>query len=90
MTMSGVSSISIRWDRRSVRELKALPRADQKRVLGAVEALREAPLRGLALSGDWQGLRRIRVGSYRVVYGFDGKELLVSVVRSGHRRDVYR
>jgi len=32
---------------------------------------------------------RIRIGDYRVIYEiFDG-ELVVSVVRAGHRRDVY-
>ncbi len=85
-----MSSIEIRWDRRAVKELRALPRNDQSRVFDAVEALPEDPLRGSALSGEWKGLRRLRVGPYRVIYAFDGAELLVSVVRVGHRRRVYR
>jgi mRNA interferase RelE/StbE len=59
-------------------------------VFEAVEDLRQDPLAGHPLSGQWQGLRRLRVGSVRVIYGFDGKELLISVLRVGHRRDVYR
>ena len=85
-----MSSVSIRWDRRAVKEAQALEKEEQRRVVRAVESLRENPLRGVALSGEWRGLRRLRVGRYRVIYGFDGKELLISVIRVGHRREVYR
>ncbi len=85
-----MSSISIRWERRALKELRALPAEGRRRVYRAVGALKESPLRGAALSGEWRGLRRLRVGSYRVIYGFDGRELLVSVVRVGHRREIYR
>jgi mRNA interferase RelE/StbE len=85
-----VSSISISWERRAVGELRALPREEQRRVFKAVEALRDNPLRGSVLSGEWKGLRRIRVGAYRVIYAFDGNELRVLIVRIGHRREVYR
>jgi len=33
---------------------------------------------------------RIRVGRYRVIYSVGDRELLVIVVRVGHRKDVYR
>jgi mRNA interferase RelE/StbE len=85
-----VSSISIRWERRAAKELAALPKEHQQRVFDAVTALRDDPLKGAVLSAEWKGFRRLRVGTYRVIYAFDGTELLVSVVRIGHRREVYR
>jgi mRNA interferase RelE/StbE len=42
------------------------------------------------MSADWKGFRRLRIGDYRVIYAFDGVELLISVVRVRHRREVYR
>lgn len=33
---------------------------------------------------------RIRQGSYRIVYGIEDKELVVMVVKAGHRKDIYR
>ena len=80
----------IRWERRAVKELTALPRDDQRRIMEAVEGLVEEPLAGEPLAAQWKGLRRLRVGRYRVLYGFDGQELLISVVKVGHRKDVYR
>jgi len=80
----------ILWERRAVKELAGLPRKDQERVFEAVEGLLADPLVGEPLAAQWKGLRRLSVGRYRVLYGFDGKELLIAVVRVGHRKDVYR
>ena len=33
---------------------------------------------------------RIRIGDYRVIYNINDRELLVTVVRVGNRRDIYR
>ncbi|MEE8583591.1 MAG: type II toxin-antitoxin system RelE/ParE family toxin [Acidobacteriota bacterium] len=85
-----MSSISIRWERRAVKELQSLSQREQQRVYDAVTALRDNPLKGKALSGRWKGLRRLRVGARRVIYAFDGTALFVSVVRVGHRREVFR
>jgi mRNA interferase RelE/StbE len=82
--------MQIRWERRAVKELASLPRKDQRRVVEAVEGLLDDPLAGEPLAAQWKGLRRLRVGQYRVLYGFDGTELLIAVVRVGHRKDVYR
>ena len=83
-------SASIRWERRAVKELEALAKDAQRRVVEAVESLRDEPLKGEQLSAEWKGLRRLRVGRYRVIYAFDGRQFLVMVVRVGHRRDVDR
>lgn len=85
-----MSSISIEWDQRAVNEARALPKRDRRRVYLAVGELAIDPLKGRPLSGEWQGLRRLRVGVYRVIYAFDGRDLLVSVIRVGHRRAAYR
>ncbi len=83
-------SASIRWERRAVKELGALPREAQQRIVEAVESLHEEPFKGEQLAAEWKGLRRLRVGRYRVIYAFDGQQFLVLVVRVGHRKDVYR
>lgn len=82
--------ISIRWERRAIKELAALPRQAQQRVVTAVEGLRDEPLRGEQLAAEWKGMRRLRIGRYRAIYAFNGDELLILVVRVGHRREVYR
>ena len=46
----------------------ALPKADRLRVVGAIDLLCDTPAAGSALKGEFEGLRRLRVGHYRVVY----------------------
>jgi mRNA-degrading endonuclease RelE of RelBE toxin-antitoxin system len=85
-----VASASIRWERRAVNELEALPRAAQQRIVEAVESLRDEPFKGEQLAAEWKGLRRLRVGRYGIVYAFDGRQFLILVVRAGHPSGVYR
>jgi mRNA interferase RelE/StbE len=44
-----------------------------------------------ALQGsEWGGSYRFRIGDYRVINQLDRTERLLTVLRAGHRRDVYR
>jgi mRNA interferase RelE/StbE len=42
------------------------------------------------LKGEFAGLRRIRVGVFRIVYEVHAGELTILVVRVTHRREAYR
>ena len=58
--------------------------------MSAIDRLSDNPYAGSALKGDLRGLRRIRVGDYRVLYELLSETLVVLVVRVAHRREVYR
>ena len=70
--------------------LAELPKADRVRVVEAIDLLCDTPAAGSALKGEFEGLRRLRVGRYRVVYEWQRSDLVILVVRIGHRREVYR
>jgi len=74
----------------AAKALRRVGREDRRRIIEAIDRLQEEPAAGSALKGEFQGLRRLRVGSYRVIYEVDKGELMILVVRIGHRRDVYR
>ena len=67
-----------------------MAKPDRTRIVAAVDRLAEFPHLGSALKGDLRGLRRLRVGDYRVVYEVCDDELVVLVIRVAHRRDAYR
>jgi mRNA interferase RelE/StbE len=73
------------------RQLEDLPRKVQQRIAAHIDQLAVSPRpRGsIKLEGE-DDLYRIRVGKYRVIYGIQDDELIVLVLRVGHRRDVYR
>lgn len=86
---SGVS-YSIRIKASASRSLSRIPKADRPRVVEAIDRLQDEPLAGGALKGEFSGLRRLRVGVYRIVYEVIREEVTILVVRIGHRREVYR
>lgn len=69
--------------------MRKLPRPVRDRVLDAIAGLAEVPRPDGAkkLVGE-QTAWRIRVRDHRVIYDVFDDELLVTVVRAAHRRDV--
>ena len=71
------------------RDLKKLSKAEAHRVLNQVEEeLSENADTHPVLKGQFAGLRKYRIGDYRVIYAILGADVLV--LRIGHRKDVYR
>ncbi|MBI1934650.1 type II toxin-antitoxin system RelE/ParE family toxin [Candidatus Peregrinibacteria bacterium] len=73
-----------------LKKLESLPKKDQKRVLAAFEVLQENPTAGKQLEGKYKGFRSLRVWPYRILYAVDHGIITVTVVKIGHRKDVYR
>ncbi len=87
--MSGVI-YSVRIKSNAAKELARLPRDARERLIEAIDKLGEEPLAGALLKGGLRGLRRIRVGNYRIVYEVLDDELVVLVIRVSHRQGAYR
>ena len=85
---SGLIAIKIKAS--AAKALGKIKTADRGKIVDAIDRLADTPHAGSALKGEFAGLRRIRVGGYRVIYEVDDGVLLVLVIRIAHRREVYR
>jgi mRNA interferase RelE/StbE len=74
----------------AAKALRRLDPRDRRRLVEAIDRLADEPAAGAALKGEFGGLRRLRVGQYRIIYETLHRELTILVVRIGHRREVYR
>ena len=83
-------SYSLRIKASAVKSLRRVPTAERLRLIEAIDRLATEPTAGGVLKGEFRGLRRLRVGRYRIVYEVDEGELTILVIRIGHRKDVYR
>jgi len=76
--------------RKAQRSMDKLPEKDFHAVLSAIKALADSPRpRGIEKIKS-TGLWRIRQGDYRIVYDISDSEKTVTVLRIGHRREIYR
>ena len=73
----------------AAKALTKIPRPSRIRLIEAIDRLRNEPNAGGVLKGEFAGLRRIRVGSYRVGYEVVDDLLVILVIRVAHRKDVY-
>jgi mRNA interferase RelE/StbE len=76
---------------RAAKQIRALSRQAQVRISAALGKLQTDPRppECKRLTGS-DGLYRIRVGDYRIVYSIEDDVLLVLVATIGHPSDVYR
>ena len=73
------------------RDFDDLDRHLQKRVGRKIDGLANEPRPDgcMKLAGD-ENIYRIRIGDYRVLYVIEDSRVLVTVIRVGHRREIYR
>jgi mRNA interferase RelE/StbE len=85
-----MASYRILFKKSVAKDLRKIPKKDRQRILERIDSLTEDPRPAGAekLSGD--GKYRIRQGSYRILYLLEDEIITVTVVKVGHRRDVYR
>jgi mRNA interferase RelE/StbE len=69
-------------------DLKHIESKSKEKILSQIRtALADNPRSGEPLHGEFQGLLKIRVGDYRVIYGVIGEDALILRIR--HRSKVY-
>jgi mRNA interferase RelE/StbE len=75
---------------RVVKALDALHPEARQRIRAKLAALAGNPRPpGVVRLTALEGAYRVRVGDYRIVYVIRDQELIVLILRVGHRRDVY-
>lgn len=72
------------------KDLRQIPKKDVARILKRIDGLRAEPRPAGVEKLSGQEKYRVRQGVYRILYEIRNDELIVVVVKVGHRRDVYR
>lgn len=77
----------------AIKELQALPKKAQTKILEAVQLLSLNPLTELLQIKKLKGagaLYRVRIQDYRVIYTIERRLVTITIIKIGHRREVYR
>jgi len=75
----------------AVKEIEKISRkADRRRIIERIEAFADDPRPPGSQKLSGNDRYRLRQGPYRIIYAIVDDELVVYVVKIGHRKDVYR
>ena len=74
----------------AAKEIEAIPKKKRIRIIHRIQGLSDNPRPPGCEKLSGQDKYRVRQGQYRIIYSVSDEELIVCVVRVGHRREVYR
>ena len=82
----------IKFDSKAEKELKKLDKSAQTRILNYIEErLVRSPLDfGENLKEIFHGLRRYRIGYYRLICEIQEEIITILIVKIGHRKNSYK
>ncbi len=81
----------IEFVKQAAKQLKSLSSEEQQKIKIKIDALTNVPRPDgvVKLTGE-DNIYRVRVGNYRIIYSIQDEQLLVLMLKIGHRRDVYQ
>lgn len=69
--------------------IKKCDKAIRDRILKSLKKLEDEPESGKPLTSILTGLWSLRIGDFRAIYQIKNSELIVVVIKIGHRKNVY-
>lgn len=84
--------MTVEFSETALKTLKKLDGSIQKQIIKYVhelEEIKDPRTRGKGLTSNLAGLWRYRVGDWRLICEIKENKLLISVLRIGHRSEVY-
>jgi mRNA interferase RelE/StbE len=84
-------SYSIQYKSESIDDLEKLDRQLQSRIIKKIDWLANnfEDITPLELSANLAGWCKLRVGDYRIIYEFSDGERSITVLKIGHRSEIY-
>jgi mRNA interferase RelE/StbE len=72
------------------KDLRQIPKQHLKRILARIDSLAENPRPEGCVKLTAKEYYRVRLGQYRIVYEIRDNELVIIVIKVGHRSSVYK
>jgi len=85
---------SVEYSKPAIRELEKMDSAAAGMIVAWIErnlvGCDNPRVFGIALTGNWAGHWRYRVGSYRLIAKISDTTITINIINIGHRREVYK
>ncbi len=71
------------------KDLKGISKNEIRRILNKIDTILTAkPEQFPQLKGEFKGLRKFRIGDYRIIFTIEGNDVII--LKIGHRKDAYK
>jgi mRNA interferase RelE/StbE len=84
-----MANYKIVFKRSVAKDLRPIPNQDVKRILKRIDELAHDPRPPGSEKLTGAEKYRVRQGNYRILYTIEDQIITVTIVKVGHRRDVY-
>ncbi|MCH8134994.1 MAG: type II toxin-antitoxin system RelE/ParE family toxin [Proteobacteria bacterium] len=84
-----MASYSLQFRKSVAKDLRSIPNKDVVKILQRIELLAIDPRPAGSEKLSAQSKYRIRQGVYRIIYEIKDSELVVLIVKAGHRKNIY-
>jgi mRNA interferase RelE/StbE len=84
--------MNVVFTRSALKQFKKIDITNQKKIkqfILDIQELNDPRSKGKALKGKLSNYWRYRVGDYRLICDINDSEIIITVVRIGHRKDIY-
>ncbi|MBW2704249.1 MAG: type II toxin-antitoxin system RelE/ParE family toxin [Deltaproteobacteria bacterium] len=86
-----MASYKIEVSATAEKQLRKLGKENRHRIIEAISSLAKTPRpTGCRKLKGFEDVYRIRVGTYRLIYNINNKQVLIIILKVGHRKHVYR
>lgn len=86
-----MSEYTVIFIKSAQRDVRRIPSAALNRIRNAINMLQEKPIpSGSKKVRGYEVIYRVRVGQYRIVYEVAKAIRIITIIRIGHRKDVYK
>lgn len=77
------------FEKKSEGFFRKLERKEQERIAKKINELEKNPELGKPLTANLSGLWSLRIGNYGAIYQIKHEELIILVLKLGHRKNIY-
>lgn len=84
--------MNVVFTRSALKQFKKIDITNQKKIkqfILDIQELNDPRSKGKSLKGKLSNYWRYRVGDYRLICDINDSEIIITVVRIGHRKDIY-
>jgi len=74
----------------AAKELDDIGKKDLRTIVKCIQSLAQNPGPHGSQKLSAKARFRVRQGDYRIIYALDDRELVIDIVKIGHRREIYR